>query len=295
MALAAGNGIKRVLNERGETVGVDVLGKHYRFAAVEEEEEDDLTALFPNAAPPERVKQEDDRVRREMPKSSFIPPFYVFLYLGTAAIVLSYSGVIPSWYTASLLNNYVPTGAISYSVCPGHTAGMPPEQQEIRERIVWERLKQPQTGTKVPQVGTTAIKLGILGSSTMKLETVVSALVYQLLLQQNVSMVCMHEYASGTAAAQVCVLRRSAGGQMTPMINPDLKGYSDEAASTVVDEKSDSVFCLDGGAKRRRNLVDVEYTTLSGHRMRTLLEDKEEAFAFQRLWDEMRGTYLCEK
>ena len=81
---------------------------------------------------------------------------------------------------------------------------------------------------------------------------------------------------------------------MTPMINPDLKGYSDEAASTVVDEKTDSIFCAKGGgAKRRRNLLDVEYVTLTGHKIRTLLEEPEESFVFQRLWEEMRGTYVC--
>lgn len=124
---------------------------------------------------------------------------------------------------------------------------------------------------------------------------VIDALAANLLIltEKASSLACMHHLNHTLGYnARVCALRRP-GRQIVPLYNLELKGYSN---TSRVDPET-SILCKEGtvSAKSRRLVVDVEYLTISGTYMRSLIEDPEEAVALQRAWEEMRGTYHCPK
>lgn len=110
-------------------------------------------------------------------------------------------------------------------------------------------------------------------------------------------LLCMHHIAHAIYGENVraCVLLVTDGAHKSvlPLYNLDLKGYSAER-NTVIET---SVVCgeaMQPLAKVRRLAVDVSYTLSSGLHMRSIVDDKEHAFAIQRVWEEFRGTYACE-
>jgi hypothetical protein len=104
---------------------------------------------------------------------------------------------------------------------------------------------------------------------------------------------CMHHLKQPTALTplyRVCAMKRSRGGQITVMFNPELKGYSNK--TKVILEHS--LVCHgEVSAKARRTVIDIGYTTLNGVHMRSLVDDEGEAIAFQMSWNELRGEYIC--
>lgn len=163
-------------------------------------------------------------------------------------------------------------------------------------QISWQRHLD-KVESKGPIDRVTAAEFASGKVDDMHLYDIVQAIVWQFRTPEEygtdgTEMLCMHHLKHDRPrSVQVCVLRRQDGGQMTAMINPDLKGYSDEEASQVTLERS--VYCDRLTAKIRRNVIDVHWTTLVRVPIRALLEDFREAREFQRVWEELRGTYEC--
>jgi hypothetical protein len=251
------------------------------------------------------VRQEDKRARKVLKQqSSSAPPFYVLIYVATIVIVAVYSGKTHS------LPHLIPPFPLSVPFAPYEMVSQwlrstspQQQQQQQQQRPVYcpgriagvseEALGGGGEGPKWTLAVEPAAKVHPVDRGV---DVKTEALALVRYLTENAAgsqMACMHEFQHGRPRSlQVCVLRRVHGGQMTPMLNPSLRGYSDENASAVVMESS--LYCFGHAvAKLRRNLVDVDYVTLTGHSVRVLLDEPAESHAFQRLWEEMRGTYEC--
>lgn len=110
-------------------------------------------------------------------------------------------------------------------------------------------------------------------------------------------MLCMHELMHGLPEdRRICVLHRSrTAADYVPMLNPELKGYAELDSSEIIAEHP--VVCGRSiHARKRRLVVEVGFLYPmkdTNHAMRLLLDDKDEAMAFQEQWDQLRGVYNC--
>lgn len=114
-------------------------------------------------------------------------------------------------------------------------------------------------------------------------------------------MLCMHQFKhSFDFERRICVLSRvPVGGPAQVLINPVLKGFSDEESAMIVKERSR--ICEGPFLKSRRPVLDVQFTIdvpaeNERHRpvvVRTIIDDPVEALAFQMRWQEMQGIYEC--
>jgi len=118
----------------------------------------------------------------------------------------------------------------------------------------------------------------------------------QVKLNGNLPMLCMHDLNHKMGGERrICVMRRQQEDlEFIPMINPELKGYSDSNSSAVSVEHPLS--CQRQlKARMRRLVVDIGfiYPGPQPRALRLLLDNEKEAAAFQMQWDEMRGVYNC--
>lgn len=114
-------------------------------------------------------------------------------------------------------------------------------------------------------------------------------------------MLCMHQFKhSFDFERRICVLSRGpVGAPAQVLINPVLKGFSDEESAMIVKERSR--ICEGPFLKSRRPVLDVQFTIdvpaeNERHRpvvVRTIIDDPVEALAFQMRWQEMQGIYEC--
>ena len=114
-------------------------------------------------------------------------------------------------------------------------------------------------------------------------------------------MLCMHQFKhSFDFERRICVLSRGpVGAPAQVLINPVLKGFSDEESAMIVKERSR--ICEGPFLKSRRPVLDVQFTIDAPsenerHRpvvVRTIIDDPVEALAFQMRWQEMQGIYEC--
>ncbi len=114
-------------------------------------------------------------------------------------------------------------------------------------------------------------------------------------------MLCMHQFKhTFDFERRICVLSRGpGGGPAQVLINPVLKGFSEEESAVIVKERSR--VCEAPYLKSRRPVLDVQFTIDAPsenerHRptvVRTIIDDPTEALAFQMRWQEMQGSYEC--
>jgi hypothetical protein len=141
------------------------------------------------------------------------------------------------------------------------------------------------------------LRLGMMRG--VQVQRILDALSWHLASGSTASpMLCMHELAHGLGEdRRICVLhRKDAAGQFVPMLNPELKGYAElgakEESSVVVAERP--LVCKQALlARRRRVVVDIGFVLPSTDRVRLLLDQEQEALAFQLQWDQLRGAYNC--
>ncbi len=147
------------------------------------------------------------------------------------------------------------------------------------------------------------LRTGIISGSSLTILEVANTLAEHLSARayEGRGTLCMYELQHGLKEDyRICVMQRNSD-HFVLMVNPELKGFAEADTSEMVAERS--VVCgRRVHARRRRIAVEISFAfpwPAAGNvpdryiRVRSMLDDKDEAFAFQQHWDVMRGMYNC--
>jgi len=237
-------------------------------------------AFFKGAASPAIVKQADASLKAKVASQKTPWPGHSIVWLAALIFAIAAVSVWRAWDTPPIVCQ-----------CPVSTAHLVNKTAKP--------LHGPHTYQRRPMVRLKPHELDTGLMRGQSISDLVNALSWHLaVLKGTRSMLCMHELDHGlplTEDRHICVLHRhDAMGQLLVMLNPELKGHSEE--SSVVVERP--LLCKGAPLARRRYLAaDIAFTMLGskGSHIRLLLDAEAEAQSFQSEWDQLRGVYNCSK
>jgi len=146
-----------------------------------------------------------------------------------------------------------------------------------------------------PQNGITSVHVNDVNEKSVK-KAVSQMIMYQRGHHEIPSMICMYDFDHGQDTTwQICAFKftRMSQQEIVIMINPELKGYSDEG--TEITERL-KPHCTGEPEPYvnivRRDAIHIGYTSHTGKHMQLLLDDSKESHIFQRVLDHM-ARYDC--